>query len=611
MTNLLINIRCLRKLVVFGSFSFISLWCAAADTYDTATSTLAIPLVKVGATLYQNAKVTVSSVVSVGALITTDSQDTYDTSTNLLTIPVVNVGTSTYYNVVVKVGKVLTSGTSCVIASTCSKVGTPEIKGVLPGDARISVMFNFMGGKITGALSNSKYVPASSYVAVCTSSDGLHSASSTNSVEFKAAHANYTNPVVVSGLTNGKSYSCTVTATADGALSATSSGSATVIPNAGPADASGVLSSTVNTTHVKAYPDYASYCNYTNETATGLPAVATVTYYNTAGVLTSGTSKSTLTCTANTRTLTSNALPDHLASQYFTNGLTGYTSTPYNTGNPNRIGEKSVSKTVALTGTLSTAYVKGSAGYDTSPCYNYTSTVEPSTTANNKWATGGSVWTSGTVRCQWVSYSYLNNGVKVEPGTAETYTSSGITYKAVGKNLYQDVGLDPSNAHNQPTMSSGSMKFYGYYHVHGVPEGHVARLGRGNSSMTLVGFASDGFPVYARYGFTNPNSTSSGTTVMKSNYRVRTAAEFSAAGYSGRPSTSIAPYGTFEQDWVYDATSTASHNGHLDACNGRYGVTPESPTTAIYHYFITDSYPFVPRCVFGSPASWANDSKAN
>jgi len=600
------------KMVIFGVLSSASLWCAAADTYNTATSILTIPMVKVGGTLYQNAQVTVSSVVSVGGLTTTDSHDTYDASTNQLTIPVVNVGATPYYNVVVKVGKVLSSGTSCTISSTCTKVGTPEIKGVLPGDARISVMFNFMGGKIVGLMSNTKYVAASAYVAVCTSSDGLHSASSTTSVEYKAAHANYANPLVVSGLTNGKSYSCTVTATASGALSATSSGSATVIPNAGSANASGVLSATANTSHLKAYPDYASYCNYTNETATGLPAVATLSYYNTAGVLTSGTSKSTITCTASTRTITSNALPDHLASQFFTNGLTGYTGPPYNSGQPNSIGEKSVSKTVALTGTISSAYVKGSAGYDTSPCYSYTSTVEPSERGNYKWATGGAVWSSGTVRCQWVSYAYLNNGIKVEPGTAETYTSSGITYKAVAKNLYQDVGLDPSNSHNQPTIVSGSSnKMYGYYHLHGVPEGHVARLGRGNSSMTLVGFASDGFPVYARYGFTNPNSTSSGTTVMKSNYRVRTLAEFAAAGYSGRPSTSIAPYGTFEQDWVYDATSSASHNGHLDACNGRYGVTPESPTTAVYHYFITDAYPFVPRCVFGSPASWAIDPSLN
>jgi hypothetical protein len=206
----------------------------------------------------------------------------------------------------------------------------------------------------------------------------------------------------------------------------------------------------------------------------------------------------------------------------------------------------------------------------------------------------------------------MNNSVKVEVGTAETYPSSGTTYKISGKNIYQDVGLDPSNAHNQPTITPGSSaKFYGYYHVHGIPEGHIARLGKGNNTMTLIGFAVDGFPIYARYGYANTNSSSGGVTVMKSNYRIRTADELTAAGYSTRPSASIAPYGTFEQDWVFDATSSSSSKGHLDACNGRYGVTPESPTTAVYHYFMTDSYPFVPRCVYGTPASWANDGSAN
>lgn len=603
----------IRKLSIFLALSLACSWSLAGDTYDTGTGTLTIERVKVGDTLYKNVQITLDSVVSVGTLVTTDSHDTYDAATNQLTIPVVNVGSTKYYNVVVKVGRVLSSASSCSISSTCSKVGTPEVKGVLPGDSRISVMFNYMGGKITGLLgSSTKYVPASAYVAVCTSNDGLHSASSTTSVEYKAGHANYANPMVVSGLINGKAYACTVTATADDAVSATSVVSAAVIPNAGSANANGVLSDTVNTAHAKAYPDYSSYCNYTNETATGLPAVATLSYYNTAGVWTSGTSKSTITCTASTRTVTSNALPDHLASQFFTNGLTGYTGMPYVSGQPNSIGEKSVSKTMPLSGTISTAYVKGNAGYDTSPCYSYTSAVEPNAKSNVKWAAGASVWTSGTVRCQWTQYMYFNNGVKVEPGTAETYTSSGIIYKAVGKNLYQDVGLDPSNSHNQPTMSStGQTSKYGYYHYHGIPEGQVARLGRGNNTMTLVGFASDGFPVYARYGYTNANSSSSGVTVMKSNYRIRTVAELSAAGYSGRPPASIAPYGTFEQDWVYDATSSASNAGHLDACNGRYGVTPESPTTAVYHYYLTDSYPFVPRCTFGAAASWASDASLN
>jgi hypothetical protein len=154
---------------------------------------------------------------------------------------------------------------------------------------------------------------------------------------------------------------------------------------------------------------------------------------------------------------------------------------------------------------------------------------------------------------------------------------------------------------------------YGYYHIHGVPEGHVARLGKGNSTMTLVGFAVDGFPIYARYGYSSTSSTTQGVKIMRSNYRLRTAAELTAAGYTDRPSSAVIPYGVFEQDWVFDATSSSSPNGDLDACNGRYGVTPESPTVAVYHYFITDSYPFVQRCVFGvlPTGTWANDVSVN
>lgn len=601
------------KQVLFLTFMWMANFAMAADSYEASTNVLTIPQVKVGDTLYSDVQISVGTIVSVGSNVTADTYDTYNALTNQLSIPVVTVGSATYYDVVITVGPILKVGTSCLINSTCAKVGTPEIKGVLPGDSRISVMFNFMGGKIAGQLTNSKYVAASSYTAVCISSNGGTAGSSRNGSEFSTNLANYSNPLVVSGLTNGKAYTCTVTAAASSALAATSSSSLSTIPNAGSVDASGVLSSTVNTAHTAAYPSYASYCNYTNQTANGLPTPPTVNFYSTAGTLTSGTSQSTISCTSTERTITGNAVPDHRSSEFFTNGLTGYASSPYFSGNPNSIGAKSVSKTVPLNGTISSLYNKGANGYDTEACYSWTSSAEPSTSSNTKWASGAKVWSSGALRCTWIAYyAYLNNSVKVEAGTAETYTSSGKTYNVVGKNLYQDVGLDPSNSHNQPTMSPGSStKMYGYYHVHGIPEGHIARLGKGNNTMTLIGFAVDGFPIYARYGYTNPNSTSGGVTVMKSNYRIRTADELTAAGYSTRPSASIAPYGTFEQDWVFDATSTSSSKGHLDACNGRYGVTPESPTTSVYHYFMTDSYPFVPRCVYGTPASWGNDGSAN
>jgi len=601
------------KQVLFLTFMWMANFAMAADSYEASTNVLTIPQVKVGDTLYSDVQIGVGTIVSVGSNVAADTYDTYNALTNQLSIPVVRVGSATYYDVVITVGPILKVGTNCLINSTCTKLGTPEIKGVLPGDSRISVMFNFMGGKITGQLTNSKFVAASSYTAVCISSNGGTAGSSQNGSEFSTNLANYSNPLVVSGLTNGKAYTCTVTAAASNALAATSSSSLSTIPNAGSVDASGVLSSTVNTAHTAAYPSYASYCNYTNQTANGLPTPPTVNFYSTAGTLTSGTSQSTISCTSTERTITGNAVPDHRSSEFFTNGLTGYASSPYFSGNPNSIGAKSVSKTVPLNGTISSLYNKGANGYDTEACYSWTSSAEPSTSSNTKWTSGAKVWSSGALRCTWIAYyAYLNNSVKVEAGTAETYTSSGKTYNVVGKNLYQDVGLDPSNSHNQPTMSPGSStKMYGYYHVHGIPEGHIARLGKGNNTMTLIGFAVDGFPIYARYGYTNPNSSSGGVTVMKSNYRIRTADELAAAGYSSRPSASIAPYGTFEQDWVFDATSSSSSKGHLDACNGRYGVTPESPTTAVYHYFMTDSYPFVPRCVYGTPASWANDGSAN
>ena len=491
-------------------------------------------------------------------------------------------------------------------ASTVTMVA-PAIKGILPGDSRISVQFNFIGGKVT-ELTSATDTPAAWYNALCTSSDGGVSNTSWGSAEYSSGAsskpmANVTNPLVVSGLTNGKTYSCVVMsgvyANSVATLQATSSASATAMPNAGPSNAAGVLSATANTTHITTYPTYASYCDYTNQIAIDTGAVPTITYSTSDTSTTTGTSQAAFTCTGTTtRTLTGNALPDHRSSEFFTNGLSGYTGSPYFSGNPNKIGTKVVSKAMPYSGTISAAYTMGSNGYDTAGCYAYTSALSPSQNANNTFTN-----TAGIYRCKFVSYNYANNSVLLEPGTAETYTGTTNTYKVAGKNLYQDVGLDPSNAHNQPTISGSTTSMYGNYHYHGIPEGHVARIGKGNSTMTLVAFAADGFPIYARYGYSTRTSATGGVKVMKSNYRLRTTAELTAAGYNDRPSTAIAPLGTFEQDWTFDATA----GGDLDACNGRYGVTPESPTTPVYHYFLTDSYPFVQRCVFGqSPASWAN-----
>jgi len=201
---------------------------------------------------------------------------------------------------------------------------------------------------------------------------------------------------------------------------------------------------------------------------------------------------------------------------------------------------------------------------------------------------------------------YALNSVKMDPATAGTCTNSatsdasGCNYAggtgtwrmeakadpSIASNWKFDFGTDENNAHVQPG---------GLYHYHGMPTNLITKLNSASgTSMTLVGWAADGFPIYANYGYTTATSASSALKEMKGSYRVKTTPD------SGRPATSLFAMGHFQQDWEY-----VSGLGDLDECNGRTGVTPEFPS-GVYHYYITKTYPFIQRCVKGSPASWAN-----
>ena len=180
------------------------------------------------------------------------------------------------------------------------------------------------------------------------------------------------------------------------------------------------------------------------------------------------------------------------------------------------------------------------------------------------------------------------NGVKFEPETGETYNNANEwRYEAIQDSY--DLGLDDSFAHVQPT---------GMYHYHGMPEGHIDLTDRGKA-MTLVGWALDGFPVYARYGYTDANDASSAIKEMSGSYQLHDITDL-----PGRPAVDATdphreqieflPLGVFVQDWQYEESIS-----ELDECNGRYGVTPEFPE-GIYHYYITDDYPYVQRCLKGN-----------
>jgi hypothetical protein len=178
------------------------------------------------------------------------------------------------------------------------------------------------------------------------------------------------------------------------------------------------------------------------------------------------------------------------------------------------------------------------------------------------------------------------NGVKIDAGTNGGCSDADVCdpgrpagtwrMEALGQSNF-DFGVDSNNAHVQPG---------GAYHYHGMPAGFVARQGRG-TNMTLIGWAADGFPIYARYGHSVANDASSAIKVIQGSYR------FKATPDAHRPSVSVYPMGAFQQDYEYLAGL-----GDLDECNGRIGVTPEFPK-GIYHYYATDTYPYFQRCVKG------------
>ncbi|MFK7966478.1 MAG: YHYH protein [Burkholderiaceae bacterium] len=186
--------------------------------------------------------------------------------------------------------------------------------------------------------------------------------------------------------------------------------------------------------------------------------------------------------------------------------------------------------------------------------------------------------------------SYMLNGVKTDPNTGGSCDDTGTVCSATDPSGNWSIealtqpyffSVDDSNAHIQPG---------GLYHYHGMPEGLVARLSGGDVAITLIGWAADGFPVYARYGYTDPNDAGSALKAMTGSYQLVTTVP------ANRPDTNTYLLGSFRQDWEYVAGS-----GDLDECNGRYGVTPEFPN-GIYHYYAIDTYPFLQRCVKGEYA---------
>jgi len=96
-------------------------------------------------------------------------------------------------------------------------------------------------------------------------------------------------------------------------------------------------------------------------------------------------------------------------------------------------------------------------------------------------------------------------------------------------------------------------------------------------------------PSYAPRSMTQRNTTSNGTVLSST--------------FWGPDVNTTYPIGAFAEDYVY----TAGY-GDLDACNGRWTVTPEYPNGTYAYFVSTDSnnkplYPYTFLCYYGNPVN--------
>lgn len=173
------------------------------------------------------------------------------------------------------------------------------------------------------------------------------------------------------------------------------------------------------------------------------------------------------------------------------------------------------------------------------------------------------------------------NGVVFDPAAAEWWERnprSGWQYEPM--HMEGKLGADQHNAHVQPT---------GAYHYHSVPIGLLDKLSQEHPAVTLIGWAADGFPIYSRWGYSDAVNGKGPLKKIKPSFQLKKGERPTNPGPGGKYD------GTFVADYEYVPDS-----GDLDECNGRFGPTPEFPN-GIYHYFVTDGFPFIPRQFKGTP----------
>ena len=198
----------------------------------------------------------------------------------------------------------------------------------------------------------------------------------------------------------------------------------------------------------------------------------------------------------------------------------------------------------------------------------------------------------------------INGTVAYNNRDAATYNNAGQWHQNAV--YFENLGFDCAHGHPGPMTSD--------YHVHQnptafnfstIPTSSVCNvyLADGlyvpNSSQhsPLIGFASDGYPIYGAYGYTDPLDTTSAIKRITPGFRLRTITSrttlpngtaatgpsFTTMITSMLPNSTPLPavLGAYSEDYEF-----VSGLGDLDVHNGRFCKTPEYPN-GIYCYFTT------------------------
>jgi len=161
------------------------------------------------------------------------------------------------------------------------------------------------------------------------------------------------------------------------------------------------------------------------------------------------------------------------------------------------------------------------------------------------------------------------NGIQFQPNTSGFFDPR--TARGHGRNGDKNWSFDLAGAPNQRGLDKNNAHVgrLGTYHYHSLPVHLIDERSAKNS--TLVGYAADGFEIHYV-----GNKVHSGYQ-LKEGLRAT------------KPPSGLYD-GTYNEDYRF-----VSSSHHLDQCN-------MGKLSGKHVYFLTDRYPFVPRCLWGKPS---------